>query len=377
MTPDVLHLTERRPRVCRLARADVDFLLEYHRRHVEVAFTGRRGRYRLTPRGVAGMIALPRVNLHIRPKIAPADLLFLLDANDGPLVAGVDRVAEVFVRRLVQLMHERTSAGLHRGYVERSDSLSTPLGRLDVSALARETAARKDRLPCRFDEFTVDVPCNRLVKATAERILAAPGLDDTVRFALRHGLAPFSEVGPITVDEAAFAAALADPSAVAYRPLLELCRALADAGSAFLIDLERVFERYVTRGLVEAFAGTEIRVDVQPWSPVHAPAPDRPSLGLRPDVVLRSGGAVVAVVDAKWKRFTGVPDADDLHQILAYAIALGAPRVAIMYPGRRSWAREILLAHAPVMLALHTVRVAGDRERCRRSLRHFARTLAR
>src|SRR5439155_17214611 len=102
----------------------------------------------------------------------------------------------------------------------------------------------------------------------------------------------------------------------------------AGPGAAFLIDLERVFESHIMRGLVEAFAGTEIRVEVQPWSPLHAPAPGTPVPGVRPDAVLRRGGAAVAVVDAKWKRLAGAPDADDLHQILALATALGAPRAA-------------------------------------------------
>ena len=53
-----------------------------------------------------------------------------------------------------------------------------------------------------------------------------------------------------------------------------------------------------------------------------------------------------------------------------------APRVALVYPGRRSCVREFPLAQAPVTLALHTVRVAGDRDACRRSLRRFARSLA-
>jgi 5-methylcytosine-specific restriction enzyme subunit McrC len=355
-----------------LPRADLEFLLEHHRRHVEVAFIGRRGRYRLTPRGVAGVIVLPNVRLHIEPKIAPAELLFLFDPQTPPASGGESAgVSDVLTRRLAALMRERAAAGLHRGYVERSDALATPIGRLDVPALARDAAGRRDRLPCRFDEFTTDVPCNRLVKAAAERVVASPALNDGVRAELQQALAAFAEAGPTAADDAAFAAALADPLTVTYRPLLELCRAL---GNGLLIDLERVFERYVTRGLVEYFAGREIRVEVQPWTPLHAAA-DGPALGLRPDVVLRRGAAAVAVADAKWKRFSGTPDADDLHQILAYATALGVPRVALVYPGRRSRVREVSLAHSPVTLALHVVRVAGDRTACRRSLRRFARSL--
>ena len=45
-----------------------------------------------------------------------------------------------------------------------------------IAAQLRDPHGRKDQLHCHFDDFTVDVPCNQLAKATAECVLAWPPL---------------------------------------------------------------------------------------------------------------------------------------------------------------------------------------------------------
>ncbi|MFL5339521.1 MAG: McrC family protein [Gemmataceae bacterium] len=389
-----IRLTERRPRTCRLRRDDLDFLLAHHRPHVDIEFTGERHRYRLTPRGYAGVIVTPNCRFVLRPKVALADLLFLLNPDDDVLMApdvGDGRVGglfELFAGRLARLLNERAAAGLHRGYAEQTAELPFVRGRLNVSRQVRDSAtARRDRLHCRFDELTADVACNRLVRAAAEQVAQSPLLDEQVRAAVRHALVGLAEVGVEPATPEAFAHALADPATAAYRPVLELCQLLCSAAtpgsitgqfptSSFLIELEHLFERYVTRGLVRHFAGSPIEIAVQPRISLPEDSSTRPDLSLRPDVVLRADGRAAAVIDVKWKRLADAPEPADLHQILAYASALRCEHVALVYPGRRSRCRTYQIPGGPVRLALHTLRVGGPRLKCRRSLERFARALS-
>src|SRR5262249_5789820 len=141
-----------------------------------------------------------------------------------------------------------------------------------------------------------------------------------------------------------FARAQPDRLTEAYRPLLDLCRLLADGlapgersgempGPAFLIDLERVFERFVTRGLVEVVADTPGAVSVQPPHRLRGEG-TAPAIVLRPDVTLGRDGRPVLVVDAKWKRLPRAgPLPTDVYQALAYGAALRARRVVLVYPG--------------------------------------------
>src|SRR5437763_1111995 len=120
-------LTERVPHVCRLAPADVEFLLRHYRGRVEVVPAGRR-RYRLTSAGYAGTLVAPTCRLVIRPKV-PLDNLFALLDPAAPLPSADDHVTpvpgaealEFLAARLAQWMRERAAAGLHRAYAEHAE----------------------------------------------------------------------------------------------------------------------------------------------------------------------------------------------------------------------------------------------------------------
>jgi 5-methylcytosine-specific restriction enzyme subunit McrC len=390
-----LYLRERVPRECRLGRADVNLLLAEHRPHVEVVPTRRRGCYCLTPTGHVGTIVLPTRRLVIRPKIPLVNLFHLLDPASPPPVVGDQAEAtpgtealDFLAGRLAVLLGERAAAGLHRGYAERSERGPFLQGRLDVAAQVREGGARKDGLHCRFEEFTADVPCNRLPKAVAELVLRSPLAGERARARVRQSLGGFDGVQAAPLGLDSFAQAEPDRLTAAYRPLLDLCRLLADglapggregatACPAFLLDMERVFEGYVTRGIGESFAGRErYRVDVQPRHVANRPVAGQPDIHLRPDVVLARDGEPLVVIDAKWKDLAGAPlVTDDLYQVLAYCTALGVGRGVLVYPGRRDGRWDYEMAGTPIRLTVRTLRVVGDRQRCARSLRRLGRTL--
>jgi len=384
-----LFLTERRPRRVRLAPADVEFLLAAHAGRIDVAPTGRRGVYRVTPRGVAGVVAAPTRRLVVRPKIPLQNLFFLLEPDD-PAPASRDETSptprtdllDFLTGRLARLLAERAATGLRRGYRERAEAGPFLHGRIDVPAQLRQDPGRKDRLHGLRDDFTADVACNRAPKATAERLLASSLLGGRVRDALSAALRGFEEVGDAPLTAAVFAAAEADRLAEGYGPLLELSRLLADALGpgdasgptacpAFLLDMERVFERYVTRGVLAAFVGDGRTATAQETHVVAA------GVEMRPDVTVRREGRPALVVDAKWKRPSGAPASADLYQMLAYCTALGVGRAVLVYPGRRDQVRTYALLNAPIRLEMRTLRVVGDAAACRRSMKRLGRALRR
>ena len=390
-------LIERTAAECRLDPDDVDFLLSAHRAHVQLSPTRQRDVYRLTPRGHVGTIVAPACRLLIRPKIPVRNLFYLLDPT-GPVPAAEDRTAaapgtellDFLAGQLARLLSERAARGLHRAYVERGVHGPFLQGRLDVPAQLRDAHGRKDRVHCRHEDFTTDVPCNQIPRATAELVLRSPLLGESARHALRRSLSPFAEVSPIALGPEGFASAAADRLAEAYRPLLDLCRLLAESLSpaqaagalpcpAFLLDMERVFESYLTAHCVAAWDGQDgLGVSVQPRLRPHHPTAGQPDLTMRPDLILERGGRPELVVDAKWKRLP--PRAlvtADVYQVLAYCTALGIGRAALVYPGRhgRRWAYRF--EHSPVYLEVHSLRVVGSREKCLAAAGRLARHLAR
>ena len=64
-----LHLTERRPRLCRLPPGEVDFLRARHAAALDLAPTAARHVWRVTPAGVAGVLVTPWRRVVISPKL--------------------------------------------------------------------------------------------------------------------------------------------------------------------------------------------------------------------------------------------------------------------------------------------------------------------
>jgi 5-methylcytosine-specific restriction enzyme subunit McrC len=381
-------LTERTAAELPLTAADVEYLLAHHRAHVQLLPTRRPDLFRVTATGHVGSIPAPDCRLVLRPKIPIRNILYLLDpasdlpafADGGAADAGGD-VIDILAAELARALAARAAAGLRRGYRERAETGAFLQGRLDVAAQLRDPHGRRDQLHCNLDDFTPDVPCNQLPKATAERLLACPALGAAVRQALRHALAAFAEVQPVPLEDRLFADALADRLNQEYRPLLGLCRLLAEglapaAGAltapAFLLNLERVFERFLLSRISGSFGGAA----VQPWCRVEGPGGARPELALRPDLTLGRDGRPVLVLDAKWKRLpaTRLVTAD-VYQVLAYCAALGVRRGVLVYPGKRDRAWQYELGTEPVRLTVWTLCVTGDRPRLERAVRRLLRGL--
>ncbi len=389
-----LILTERAPRIARLTPSDVAFLLEYHRGHVELAPTGRRDRFRLTALGCAGVLVAPMCRIIIRPKIPLVNVFAMLDplaavptVMDAITPRTGTEVLEFLAGQLAQRLAERVAAGLHRTYRKQREQGTVLHGRLDLPAQLREAPGRKDQLHSQYDELSADVPCNQAVKATAEYLLASPLLGAEVRAALRTVLAGFMGVSSVPLSARLWETIAAERLPAEYRSLLDLCRLLADSlmpgGAAgptpapsFLLDMERVFERHVTRGVVDGFADSRNHtVGVQVTHTVNQPIAQQPDLTMRPDLTIDRDGRTLLVVDAKWKRFPGNAETADLYQMLAYGTALGAEGVVLVYPGRKWRTGEYRFRHTPLRLTMCTLRVGGSREACLRSVRRLARAL--
>jgi 5-methylcytosine-specific restriction enzyme subunit McrC len=380
-----LTLTERRPRECRLAPADVEFLLAQHRTHLNLLPTAQRGRYRLTPRGYAGVIVAPTCRLLIRPKVPLQSLFYLLDPTaPAPLIEDHTTphpgtaALEFLSARLASLLEERATAGLQRGYAERAEQGPFLQGRLDLAAQVQD-GARKDVLHCRYDDFTVDIPCNQVLRSTAEVMGRCPLVSAGVRGSLRQALRHFELVRSIPLGPDSFTM---EPGQLAegYRPLLELCKLLVEsltpgdkagpvACPAFLLDLERVFERQVTETVLKAFAAEQTHTAVvQAHYLVNDPIPGLPDVRMRPDVLVLQGERPRLLVDAKWKRLGNGPlKRADVYQMLAYCAGLGVKRAILVYPGRRDQSWTYTLPRAGILLEIRTLRVVGERNQCDQS----------
>jgi len=115
------------------------------------------------------------------------DRLDAIDLVDVDSVGGLEPDA-----LLAQMLRDAVGAllkrGLDRGYVDRSDDLRVPRGKLDLGSTLKRNLRLQKRVACDFDEFERDVLHNRLIKSTLLRLARVASLRRGMRTDL-HQLA--------------------------------------------------------------------------------------------------------------------------------------------------------------------------------------------
>lgn len=129
------------------------------------------------------VVVLPKRNLDFMTLFASA-LTYAPTADDFSSYYGVDWESEatanthlyqvltpLLVMHYLTVLNKLVQAGLKRGYVTRTQNLRGQIkGRVMPLQHWRENVLpkREDRFMCRFQEFTVDIPVNRLLKRALE-----------------------------------------------------------------------------------------------------------------------------------------------------------------------------------------------------------------
>jgi 5-methylcytosine-specific restriction enzyme subunit McrC len=235
------------------------------------------------------------------------------------------------------------SAGLRADYVEREDQLPALRGRLLPDRQLLERFGRYDRVLCRYDEHEHDIADNQLLALA----LAQGARTATLRQVRRRarGLAAVLEE---VCDPGALDISLGPEAFVYsrhnehYRAAHALCwlvlhhvgldEALSTGQASvrsFLVDMNRLFERFVERGLALALAPLNISVTTQRSDSIFwRPDSHMRYARVRPDCVVHIDKSSARLpVDAKYKRyFERRVDVDDLTQVFLYAYAYRDPR---------------------------------------------------
>lgn len=303
------------------------------------------GHYKVTATQYVGVLVLPDLEIVVRPKVLLENLFSMLGVGMPPQAwqraqfsFGESRdllaaLSQFFARS----MYDATAHGLIRAYRYEHDRLESLRGRIDIADQIRRPALQST-IACTFDEYTTDVIENRALKAAARRLLRVPGVPHDARRLLARSLTQFDDVAdveprPDVIDRIHY-----NRLNTHYEPSLRLAvlvlrnlslidRAGNNDASAFLLDMNDLFQRWVTDRLTRALRG-RLTVDAEPK--VHLA--DGRRIRMYPDLVFRRAGRPVFVADTKYKLTeSGTGRNADYYQMLAYTTALGLGSGALIY----------------------------------------------
>ena len=308
---------------------------------------GAEAMYHLTPGSTVGAVETGGLSVLIRPKIGIPQLLSLACYAIGAykpqpeLFDFEEDTALPDALALALNSHARRAfaRGLLHGYRTEEEALHTVRGRIRFDDQIRRRFGAPLPVEVRYDEYTADILANRLVKAAAARLGAMRLRSPRARRGLGWIAGMLDNVSPVEFAPNRVPAVEIDRLNDHYRGVLVLSRLVLRHGafeagrgvvraSGFLMDMNVVFQEFVTTALREALGVSE-RVFLEK----NIPSLDKDGrVRLKPDLTWWQGGSCVFVGDAKYKRMHDrhVPNAD-LYQLLAYTTALGLPGGMLIY----------------------------------------------
>ncbi|MFC8230331.1 McrC family protein [Streptomyces sp. NPDC057287] len=311
------------------------------------------------------------IHLSLRPKLSIRDLLFLLSYTSTdpwrpePVTAATaDDLLPALADLLARAARRTLEAGVLHGYREVEEELPLIRGSIRTTAQLRRTGLPLP-ISVRYDDHTPDIPENRILLAGMHLAAYLPGVPRSTRLNLRHlaerlhGVRrphpgePLPTWTPTRLN-ARYVQALR------LAELLLSGRSIRQEGGApvpadgFLLDLPKVFERFVTVTLGEALARHSIRCAPQDGHRLDVAG----RASLRPDLVLYREGRPISVMDAKYMFLKPTaPPVEHLYQLLAYCTALGVTRGHLVYAATTAGtaAVEHVIRRSPVTITAHAL----------------------
>lgn len=328
-----------------------------------------RGGIRISAGACVGVVRFLHFEIQITPKLTGENmgLVELLDYAGGiralrrfqsqlQLFTGdrnlLDLIALLFAEAVERILRH----GLLADYCDREDDLPFMRGRLLVRKQILQRFGQVDRLECRFDEQLTDIPENQILAAALvactrtvcdERILqrirrlrsifaAACDHKGVDLLMVRHGLV-YHRLNRVYREPHHLAWLILDAIGVKdiYQEGFTPC-------FAFLLDMNRLFEAFVSKWVAHLLGDTNLELNVHPhdrsilW---HAEN-NKPYATVIPDLLVEIPKSTRRLpIDAKYKLYDARSvDTSDLYQAFFYAFAFGEeviarlPRALLLYP---------------------------------------------
>jgi len=261
----------------------------------------------------------------------------------------------IFTRHLL----EEWQHGPFRHYQEMRDTLPLLKGKLDVPAQLRHPESRH-RFTVIYDEYTADVPLNRVFRFVVERLWhITRNEQNKLQLArLRQWMEEITLLPRMTVAQSQ--AIVLTRLNQRFASLLELARLFLDDGAlqlapgnistyAFMLDMNQLFESFLTHFICchrrEILPASLQQCELRPQSigSTRYLATDltnsRQMFHLKPDLVMydRERKCFPLLIDMKYKSLDSKSGANrispgDFYQMFAYAHRYSCPRILLLYP---------------------------------------------
>ena len=253
---------------------------------------------------------------------------------------------EIFINMYLQEVRVLVKHGIKSAYIAREDNLHFYKGKLVVSEHIKQNAAHGERFYVRYDEYLVDRPENKLVKATLLKLQKITTSAENQK-EIRQLLTAFEMVTPSINYQKDFSRIVINRSTKDYDLLMQWSRVFLFNRSfttfsgghnarALLFPMEKVFESYVAQQLKKVLLDLDWELSTQDRGFYLFDSPRQ--FALRPDIVITRADETRVILDTKWKSLVDRPGVNygisqvDMYQMYAYSKKYDTSEIWLLYP---------------------------------------------
>lgn len=270
--------------------------------------------------------------------------------SDAELQTGHMNLYEIFIHMYISAVDGLIKEGLRSSYISVEENRNAFKGKLMVNKQIYHNLIHRERFFMNYDEYSLNRPANRIIKATLQKLKRVSHSFDNVREISRL-LGCFAEIEASTNYDADFKHVKMDRTTKKYIPLMRWSKVFLKGksftafsgkvhGRAILFPMEKVFESFVAKRMKEQYEPLGCQVSAQDEAYYLF---DEPKLfRLRPDIVISCHDQRQIILDTKWKRLKpNVRNYEisqaDMYQMYAYAHKYQKkdqelPEVWVLYP---------------------------------------------
>ncbi len=268
---------------------------------------------------------------------------------------------EFLISLFLQDLENVMGSHFHHEYIQRSDDIGTIKGKLNYQKQVVKLPSQLHTFSCQFDEFSIDNPLNRIIKATLKKIQELCRNEENKKRAFNF-YALMSEIQDEVISPSSISGLHFSRLNEKYENIVEFCHMIlfgstysADEGAqhyyALVFDMNLVFERFVVKllrtSLPEYVFNCQNEINLAS-DPLGLNEFRRNIKKIIPDIIVKRDKESLAIIDTKYKPdfSKGYISSADTFQMMAYCVANESDTAILLYPkipgydeqpGREHW----------------------------------------
>lgn len=298
---------------------------------------------------------LPKIHKEQDEKVVRAIFLKMLKAlkdspfkniNEAHLKTHKFPILEIFIQSFLDELSTLIKRGIKKNYILIEGNERFLKGKLKVMENIRRNFLHKERFAVEYDEFTEDVPENRLIKSTLLK-LSAISKNNNNKKRIKESLLVFNDISKSSnieqdIEQSSHISRLHSyylPTLAWARIFLREESIVSMAGNSvafsLLFPMEKIFENYVAKKIKDKRPEWIVKTQDKKYSLIEDHK-EKPKFQLKPDIYIENENIIM---DTKWKIINENDEAGnygisqgDMYQLYAYARKYHSKKLYLIYP---------------------------------------------